>query len=445
MAKRKKDERPSIDLIFNTPQWNTINSSARETFLIGGVGMGKSYLLAFLSFRALRTFGSVVLISAPTRKTLTNATLKQVQNGWSDMGFLENDHYVINRRPPLRWGIRPFSSLSSHSVLTTKWGSYAVLDGLDNYNSHRGTEFDEIFIDELRDVDPEARIVLLGRLRGKSYQKLGIPHRAWYVTTPPENPTMLKEIVEKKGADIKVVWGTSYDNSDNLPSAYIKNLKISYDEKTFQREVLGKLIFMNNNPFFYSFDDHHHIKPTYVDPRQKIILSFDFNVNPLTCIAVQSVGRDVSVLREWRLEDSDIYKMTAKIAPWLKQFSTVEITGDATGQSRSPMQRDNIHAFERIRRELGLSVLSLKVARSNPTHANSIVICNSVIQRIIDLKVDPSCKYLIEDIRSVRIGEGNKIKIDNPKQGHLLDCFRYYLHNYWGDKLPTSKYRHEII
>ena len=440
----KTVDRPSIDLRFNTPQWNTINSNARETFLIGGVGMGKSYLLAFLSYRALRTPGVVILIAAPTIKTLKNATLKQVQNGWNDMGFVENVHYIINRRPPLRWGIKPFSSLSSHSVMTTRWGSYAVLDGLDNYNSHRGSEFDEIFIDELRDTDPEARLVLIDRLRGKAYTQSEQMHRAWYATTPPENPTMLKAILEQKNSDIKVVWGTSYDNASNLPDAYIKNLKLSYDEKTFEREVLGKLLFLNNNPFFYSFDEHHHIKPTQADARSKVVLSFDFNVNPLTCIAVQAVGTEVSVLREWRLEDSDIYKMTAKIAPWLRQFATIEITGDATGQSRSAMQRDNIHAYERIRRELGLGLPSLKVAKSNPPHGNSIVICNTVIQRVIDLRIDPSCKHLIEDIRAVRIGVGNKIQIDNPKQGHLLDCFRYYLHNYWGHKLPTSKYRHEI-
>ena len=429
-----------IDIHLNTPQWNTINSTARETFLIGGVGMGKSYLLAYLSFRALCIKGAVVLLAAPTIKTLRNATLKQVQNGWADLGFFENEHYVINRRPPLRWGIKPFSSLSSHSALTTKWGSYAVLDGLDNFNSHRGSEFDEIFIDELRDTDPEARLVLIGRLRGKTYTRLGFKHRAWYATTPPENPTMLQSIVDSKGTDIKVIWGTSYDNADNLPEPYISNLKLSYDEKTFEREVLGKLVFLNSNPFFYSFVPPEHVGPTQADPRHTLTLSFDFNVNPLTCIAVQAFGNKVSVLREWRLEGSDIFKLAAQIRPFMEQFRSVEITGDATGMAKSALVRDNIPAYIILLKELGLRDSSLRLAKANPPHSNSIIICNSVISRIISLKIDPSCKYLIEDLKAVSIGPNNKISIDNPKQGHLMDCFRYYLHNYWGHTIPKSSY-----
>ena len=404
--------------------------------------MGKSFFLALCAINALKVPGSIVLISSPTYGVLQNATFPAMQAAWDAMGFYEgsNGGYIVNTRPPLRWGIKPYSPISNKMILTTRWGSFAVLASLDNPHFLRGAQYDEIFVDELRDAPADTRDVLMGRLRGAKYSELKLKHRIWYATTPPENPTVLSGILERANTELKVVLGTSYDNSANLPNSYIEGLRLSYDEKTFEREVLGKLVFFNSNPFFYSFVPPEHIGPTQADPRHTLTLSFDFNVNPLTCIAVQAFGNKVSVLREWRLEGSDIFKLAAQIRPFMEQFRSVEITGDATGMAKSALVRDNIPAYIILLKELGLRDSSLRLAKANPPHSNSLIICNSVISRIISLKIDPFCKYLIEDLKAVSIGPNNKISIDNPKQGHLMDCFRYYLHNYWGHTIPKSSY-----
>ena len=432
----------TIDLKLNQPQWEALNSTARETFMVGGVGMGKSFLLAVALFKHINENpGTTCMVAAPTYGVLTKATLRQIQPVWAKLGWVEGigGAYVVNRKPPVLWGIEPFSVLDNKNILTTRNGSYVVLASLDNPNTMRGGEFDMIFVDEFRDVPNDAREVLLGRLRGKLFTQKGKKHRILYVTTPPDNPTLLKSILDQANEELKIVTGTSWANAHNLPEGYLEALRRSYDEATYEREVLGRLVFLNTNPFFYSFKEEQHVAPTRYSGSGKLVLSFDFNVDPLTCIAVEQVGDYVQVLREWRQRDSDLYRLCEELRGWIGA-RRIEVTGDATGANRSPMLKQNLHAYEIIRRELNLSITQINVKKSNPPHQASLVICNSVIARGIKLVIDPSCKYLIEDLKAVRVGEGNKIKIDDPKQGHLLDCFRYYLHNYWGHKVPKSSY-----
>lgn len=422
----------TTEIILNGPQSKFLRSSAREVFMIGGLGMGKSFILAAVALsKYLSKPGFVVFIGAPTVKMLRSSTIRQLQKAWAKMDYFEGEDYVINRRPPAEWGVRPFSSLSSNKILTTRDGAYAVIDGLDNFESQRGTEFDAIFVDEFRDVDPAAREVLLGRLRGQAAMEYGVPYQAYYVTTPPNNPFTIKQMIESGGQDLEVIWGTSYDNQQNLPPGYIEGLKASYDDKMFEREVLGQLIFTNNSVFMYAFDKDKHVGVASYDPRQVVYLSFDFNVNPMTCLAIQASGAHVKVVREFRKENTDIYEFLGEIKSFIYNAADVHITGDATGQSRQLLLRNNASAYKVISSELGVPTHKFKIAASNTTHENSLVICNSLISRHIHLTIDASCKYLIQDLEVAQY-VNDKIVCPKADQGHLLDCFRYYLHNYWG-------------
>ena len=108
------------------------------------------------------------------------------------------------------------------------------------------------------------------------------------------------------------------------------------------------------------------------------------------------------------------------------------VTGDATGQSRSALTKGNINYYTVIKQKLGLSDGQIKVPSINPAVSDSRVLVNSILQNS-DLIIDPSCEYLIEDLKYVEVDdEGDIDKKKDKHRSHLLDAFRYYLNSFEG-------------
>lgn len=421
-------------------QGDFILSESVETFYISGVGSGKTFILALAAFIALQKKGCVILICAPTTKTLRNSTLKQLSEAWNSIGFVNKRDYVINKQPPLSWNVPAFSNLSNTNILTSKYGAYAILDGLDNFDSHRGIAVDEIMIDEYRDVKAGAREVLLGRLRGKHHSETNELHRIWYATTPPTNPNYIRSIINGNSSDVKFVFGSTYDNKMNLPPNYIKNLENTLDEMTFRREVKGELIALNNKLFAYAFNYDIHTDWLTVNYKLPLYLSFDFNVNPMTCIATQRTPTQIHVIKEWRLANSNIYEMCKVIREFIFEgntkltrkplFPNVYVTGDSTGNNRHVLARPNISIYSEIRNELNLVKENVNVPLMNPTHENSMMLTNRLLTKHPNIKISKECRWLIEDLENVSVLDNGSIDKSNNDRGHLLDCFRYQLHTY---------------
>ena len=426
--------------IFNRPQLEASLSKARETFVIGGLGMGKSFLIAALALRPLALAGACVLIAAPTFGMLTEATLVQVQEAWSSFGMTEgdgpNDHYVVGKRPPKSWGVRPFSLLNGNKIMTTRYGSYVVFGSLDRFNRLRGGQYDEIFVDEFRDVKAGARDVLTGRLRGKAYSQRGLKHRAWFVTTPPENPAELRRIIESRSDDIAIIRGTSYDNSAHLPAGYLEHLRSSYDPDTFAREVMGELIRVGGRTWLHAFSRNIHVGRCEPDLGNTLILSFDFNIDPMTCIAAQHDGGQIRILKEWRMRNTTLYSLCDDLRQFIRPWPRTEVTGDASGQNRNPLLKENVHAYHIIKEALNLPRSAFRLSSANPPHSESHMVCNSLFAKAADIRIDPSCVHLIEDCETVQADDDGGIKKGEPLQGHLFDCLRYYLHNYHHQRVP---------
>jgi hypothetical protein len=430
-----------ITLQLNRPQADAMRSQARETFLVGGVGMGKSFFLGASSYQTLVIPRSVSGLFAPTVKMLKNSTIVQVQAVWERMGFIKNVHYVVNQIPPQSWGVPAYSNVNNNKILTTCWGSYMVLDGLENFDSQRGTEFDRIFIDEFQDVQQEARNVLLGRLRGNTFKKLGMKHRINYAFTPPRTAKdilFLRSIHESNDPEIKFVFGTSYANKGNLPKDYLDSLKNMYDDRTYRREILGELLVPTDTLFAYAFNSTKHVSSGLYVPGLPLYLSFDFNVNPMTCIVIQHKGMaEFYVVDEFAVENADVAELCRRI---LSKYNRriVGITGDASGRNRSSLSLSLGSHYDQITRTLGVSDSLLEVSPRNPEHRSSQILVNSVLQNHRNIKIDSQCKGLIEDLSSIQM-KGNSIDKSDLKRGHLLDCFRYAVNAWLSDFISYQK------
>jgi hypothetical protein len=424
-------------MYLSSKQKEALDSDFVETFLLTGIGFGKSFILGIKSFEVLKIKGAVILIAAPIMETLNKSTIPAIVKAWSQLDFNEGRgrDFVINKAPPKHWGVEPKGKVDNRKILTTRWGSYAYLMSLENYDAVRGAEYDEAFVDEFRDVREEARTVLLGRLRAETYTKLGLKHKITYATTPPENPLYLQRLIKEKNKETKFIYATTFDNLRNLPANYISNLYNTYDSIKYRREVLGELINLGGTTFGAQFDAKKHVKKLDIDYNEDVYLSFDFNLNPMTCIATQRTINKIHTIKEFRI-NGGIYAMLPEIKDFLKDFSYCYVTGDSTGMSGHANQRENVNFYTTIINELGLRKDQIKVPKMNPHHSNSYGLCNSILQHHDNILIDESCIHLIEDLETVKVYDDLKINKKDGTKGHLLDCWRYQLNTFDSKFLP---------
>jgi hypothetical protein len=188
-----------------------------------------------------------------------------------------------------------------------------------------------------------------------------------------------------------------------------------------------------DDPYCYCYDDEKHKRVNKIDRRLEVILSFDFNVNPITCGVYQHIGNDIRCLQSIKMHNSNIYELCGYIRVEYSGYMFL-VTGDATGRNTNALVKDEINYYTVIKQELGLSSAQIKVPSVNPPITENRVLVNAVLKKC-DVSMHPEkCKDLIYDCKNVSVDDLGKIdKGDrsNPKKrADHLDHFRYYLNTF---------------
>lgn len=261
---------------------------------------------------------------------------------------------------------------------------------------------------------------------------------AWILSTPKFGQTYFKEIFanSSKFDDWASFNLSSYDNPFN-DKEEIDKLKTQLDDLTFRCEILAEDIDLAFNPFAHAFNEARHVGKCHYNLQEYLYLSFDFNVNPITCIAAQHYDNAWHILKEFRLENSDIYQLCDRIKAFYPHTAFI-ITGDATGQNRSAMTQGQLNYYTVIQQKLWVSDKQIQTPTFNPSHRDSSVLFNSILQNYNVTYDKDNCPHLIQDLKYVEMTDQNKInKADEVKtgRGHLLDCNRYLWDTFMRDYL----------
>lgn len=254
----------------------------------------------------------------------------------------------------------------------------------------------------------------------------GNPTQAW-----PKD-TFYEPYMEGKLPEKTVYIPALMSDNPELPKEYIEALS-TLDEITYSRYADGNWDAIEiERPFMYSFSIKKHVEPFENKPRKDLALwlFFDFNKDPITCIAVQSDGDEwFRVFHEFRISNSDIEELCEAVQTTynLDEYF-VMVSGDASGMNGTALKK-NLNYYTVIKERLGLTNDRFKIKKQNPGIKNTRVLSNALFQRHPDRKINRSCKYLIEDCMFVQVKEvAEGIEIDktkNKKRTHLLDCLRY--------------------
>lgn len=248
--------------------------------------------------------------------------------------------------------------------------------------------------------------------------------------------------VRKDGKDYEVVFKyrsthTTYHNNE-----YVSLQRIAFHEMLSGNPYYYRVYTLglwgnrkNDDPFCYTFDRARHVRKTQLNRIYEVKLSFDFNVNPITCGVYQDYNNWIYGIESIKLENSDIYKLCQYVVDNYKGCLFL-VTGDATGKNRTAMVEDGINYYTIIKAKLNLSAGQLRVPSVNPRVAENRVLVNAVMHKInedtVNVALDPvGCKALIFDLENVSVndvGDIDKGNRSNPKKrADHIDNWRYYL------------------
>lgn len=229
---------------------------------------------------------------------------------------------------------------------------------------------------------------------------------------------------------------TCYPDNPYCPPERVAFLESLKDIDPYYHEVFTCGKWGNRritDPYCFCFNKEKHIGYTSVDPMLEVYLSFDFNVNPITCGVYQHCDDWIRCIHSIKLENSDIYKLCDHIRALYGDHILI-VTGDATGQNTSALVQDGINYYTIIKSNLGLSDGQMRQPTINPPVKENRVLVNAVLFKKQVLMDAENCKPLIFDCQNVSVtemGDIDKGNRSNPKKrADHLDHFRYYLNSF---------------
>lgn len=419
----------------------------------GGIRSGKTiigchYALDCILHRPNELGG----IFSNTSKQLTKSTLKEFKGVLTSYGLIEGTHYFVNKNPEKKFNYR--SRFSDHAGIWSFWtGAQVFTFSLET--QIRGVEFGWVLGDEIQNAAIDDLNVVLGRMSGSKDPK------TFYCLTPPRNNIDIDELIYGDN-HIPVTFGTTYDNSKNLPADYVSMLERTYDRITFAREVMCERITTDGLSWLYSFSRERNVNAqAKYQPAGMVYVSFDFNTNPIVCTLAHrgyytkeyletradltddqkkaKLGKryvhyfDTVLLTPDKMQGKEhiqaIVDVIKEKTPYQWQHKAYIITGDATGRNSNVLARVGATAWSQVIDAFGINIQQVQTPKSNPTHVDARVLCNSFIANYDEVYISPHCKELIQDCEFVKAKpDGHKLKDsrkDETQRADLLDALTY--------------------
>jgi hypothetical protein len=216
------------------------------------------------------------------------------------------------------------------------------------------------------------------------------------------------------------------------------------DSISYNRFIKGDWsAFGVDKPFFYAFDPETHISKYTPNPNLQLIISFDFNKDPMTCLVGQSLNvRHLAIFDEIKVKDGSTPELCEMIiAKYPSWIGRIVVTGDASGHSRSPLVRGGLNHYIIIKKALMIKDYQMKVRKSNISHINSRMLCNSVLQNA-EFSISENCEESITDLSATEVDEKGEIVKSQTAGRHFCDNVRYMIDAQFYDFISTpNKYK----
>lgn len=437
---------PTLDLnknagkLFAKPYYEIRKASTRFVVVYGGAGSSKSYSAhqnELIQLMTRRRNDTLVLRKHSVDNVLSTFKLfEDIITSWQCKHLFRFNRSSDNRR-----------------ITYIRTGASLIFKGLDDVEKLKSIAgIQRIMIEEGNQITEDDFKQVNLRVRGVEDIQITlllnpISENHWIKTQMVNPPKYGNDGMQSEGRynDRCTVLKFTYHHNKFLTDED-RQVYESYktiDENFYRVYVLGEWGIENKDgKFAWAFSSNKHVQPTHHNTELPTWATFDFNVNPLACIVAQVYREEkrIDFIECIKLDNSDIYKMCERLlvnypdAIW-------QVTGDATGQNRQAISRDNLNYYHIIQQELGLHPRQLYVPSVNPRVEENQLVVNYALQNW-DIRVDPDrCGPLIYDLTYVSMTADKKIIKDRTSQekyADFLDAARYIINIVVGDEIRSK-------
>lgn len=373
----------------------------------GGYGSGKTFCGSLLGILlALKYDGITGLVGALTFPLVRDTTLKSYFEHLDNMGFSQGTHYEYK---------------TGEGKLVFKNGSEILFRHMEEPNKLKSLNLGFIELEEMSDIPEGTFKMLLGRLRQQikpEWKEKDFRYRLFGHTNPEATKGWIyKYFVEEKQDNYRLIVAPTTQNKF-LAEDFVESLKNAYDEQYYKINVLGEFGDYTSGLVVKGFSQEN-IKHITYQPDMPLHLTWDFNVDPMSCICLHKTQDKYFFFDEFILENASTeFTINEVIKRYPNHKGTIIINGDASGDNRSTQSERTNYVIIRnaLRRHYPTTPIYLHLRPFNPRIKNRIAAFNAKVRDYngeVNLFIDPKCEKLIYNCRNLKYRVGSD-EVDVP-------------------------------
>jgi len=420
-----------------------LESNHRYLVLFGGRGSGKTnhVILKLLALTFLEEHINIVYCRHE-KTTLRDTTFRDIVN------YIKNSKY----KDSFEYSEAYNSSMIFRNKIT---GKQLLPFGLDDAEKTKGiSDATHIWIDEV-DKCKEDQVTMINSVlrtpKAKTLQLIvsfnPVSEKHWLKSFFFSDTDSYKAHERFEG-DILINHSTYLHNEYIDQEAYLKTLQLNYGNRQnlLNVNVHGFWgIEENKNPYFYAFDQDKHVSkvPLIYNRQLPLYLSFDFNIDPATCVVSQFVeGGFLNVIKSYKVNNCPLKELLTRIKSDY-HGAVFLVTSDPAGGARNAGYdsiNTTMHNIIRTELNLGLSQMSKPLLNYTKAtaHTELRIFVNNILQNHPRINIcGVNCKELIHDMQIAQTMDGSdklyKTSGNTEFGMHLVDCFVYLLATYFNN------------
>lgn len=424
-----------------------------------GLGSGKSHGSAqWFHKRCLQNHKSAYsAVMMPTFQKIWDAAVPTIKKVYDSLGMVEDVHYKVIKQPFPKIVLLPIK----HEI---------HLVSANNPDRIVAVEYSHAWISEAGILKAEAIDNLCDRVRCpqstiRQIMMEGVPqgygrfadifdsekHPGWYEI---ESRDYRRKSETPHGDIYYRRFRVSTNDNPFLPPDYIAGLYETYKTRPnyIRAYVHGHFVPLHvGNVYTDYVPEQHDINPIKATVGDPIHLTFDFNANPVSWVALQNkhfTEYDKIIPRYVALNECSrgINQLADAVADFQYKFPVSEfgnteifIYGDSTGHHNShKIEHSDYEVIEDLLRKFGYKFTFVRAIKFNPPETVTVEAANSMFRRD-ELYVCKNCTELKRSLLFTQWKETVK-KIDKPSGEdwtHYSDALKYFIY-----VLLDSKHNH---
>lgn len=289
-------------------------------------------------------------------------------------------------------------------------------------------ELTDSFIDEAGESSQRSIDIIFSRTR---FKLVNDKPAQLLCSNPVSNWLKWNWVKDQQGKEIKLADHCKYikatidDNPDKEKAdRYRKTLeRLPLTDR--QRLLYGDWDYVqNDSPFITEFNEDRQVGDFKINPNYPLWLTFDFNIDPCTCLLFQELPDGIYFVQEVQIKGGTVV-LCQHLKTFMNHENAIFVTGDRSGNSGSTSAGlDNfslVTDYSIIKRELGLNDFSFKhYKKANKQLDYSRRLVNYAFKNI-NVYFDRSMVQTIQDIKNAKVDENERLVKD--RQTYKLDCF----------------------